>query len=170
MADRNPLEKIKDVAVGAVKTPLTVAGTVAGSAAGLAKDVAGKTVGAVAAVVSGGDMGAGATGAATQEKRPPAEATSGEASRETSGETSGDTTEETADDAAPTLSGPISPTEPINVTEELGLDPAPVEKPKRTRRTTKPTTKIDAAADPSEVDVTPADVAKAVGKGGPDQG
>jgi hypothetical protein len=54
-------------------------------------------------------------------------------------------------------------TEPVNVTEKLGIDPAPVAKPKPTRRTQqKPTTSIDAAADPSKVDVTPADVAEVV--------
>lgn len=57
----------------------------------------------------------------------------------------------------------ISPDRPVNVTEELGLDPSPVAKPKGPRRTTaKPVTAIDAEADASEVDVTPADVAEAV--------
>lgn len=59
--------------------------------------------------------------------------------------------------------------EPVNVTEELGLDPAPVEKPKVAKKAPKrrPVTKIDAAADPSTVDATPADVADAVAKAGP---
>lgn len=57
----------------------------------------------------------------------------------------------------------ITPDRPVNVTEELGLDPSPVAKPKRPRKQPeKPVTKIDAEADPSEVDVTPADVAEAV--------
>lgn len=57
----------------------------------------------------------------------------------------------------------ISPDQPVNVTEELGLDPSPVAKPKRPRKQPeKPVTGIDAAADPSDVDVTPADVADAV--------
>lgn len=57
----------------------------------------------------------------------------------------------------------ISPDRPVNVTEELGLDPSPVAKPKRPRKQQeKPVTAIDAEADPSDVDVTPADVADAV--------
>ena len=57
----------------------------------------------------------------------------------------------------------ITPDKPVNVTEELGLDPSPVAKPKRPRKQPeKPVTRIDAEADPSEVDVTPADVADAV--------
>lgn len=57
----------------------------------------------------------------------------------------------------------ITPDRPVNVTEELGLDPSPVAKPKRPRKQpTKPVTSIDAEADVSDVDVTPADVADAV--------
>lgn len=57
----------------------------------------------------------------------------------------------------------ISPDKPVNVTEELGLDPSPVAKPKRPRKQPeKPVTAIDAEADASSVDVTPADVADAV--------
>ena len=52
----------------------------------------------------------------------------------------------------------FDPDRPVNVTEELGLDPAPVARPKRP----KPVTGIDAAADPGAVDATPADVADAV--------
>lgn len=64
----------------------------------------------------------------------------------------------------------ISPDEPVNVTEELGLDPAPVEKPKPKKAATpEPVTSIDAEADPSDVDVTPADVAKAVGHSDPEK-
>jgi len=57
----------------------------------------------------------------------------------------------------------ISPDRPVNVTEELGLDPSPVAKPKRPRQQPeKPVTGIDAEADPSDVAATPADVADAV--------
>ena len=58
--------------------------------------------------------------------------------------------------------------EPVNVSEELGLDPTPVKKPrspKKTAPSAKPITMIDAAADPSSVDVTPVDVAERVGGG-----
>lgn len=66
----------------------------------------------------------------------------------------------------------IDPDQPVNVTQELGLDPSPVAKPKQARKATpKPVTRIDADAHPDEVDVTPADVAEAVahrkGAGGP---
>lgn len=62
-------------------------------------------------------------------------------------------------------SSTISPDEPVNVTEELGLDPAPVAKP-RPRKTPAPppVTGIDAQADPGHVDATPADIADAVKK------
>ncbi|WP_235736474.1 hypothetical protein [Nocardioides alcanivorans] len=70
-------------------------------------------------------------------------------------DTDADDTKSTPTDPA---AGPSTP-EPVNVVEELGLDPAPFDKPK-------PNTTIDAAADPSAVDATPADVARAVsGKG-----
>lgn len=59
----------------------------------------------------------------------------------------------------------VTPTEPVNVIDELGLDPAPVEKPKPARKPAKkPVTKIDAAVDSSDVDATPADIAKIVSK------
>jgi hypothetical protein len=50
---------------------------------------------------------------------------------------------------------------PVNVVEKLGLDPAPFDKPK-------PNTTIDAAADPSAVTATPADVAKTVSEQTPE--
>ncbi len=49
-------------------------------------------------------------------------------------------------------SGDKNHPEPVNVVEKLGLDPAPVPKPK-------PPNSIDGAADPDAVDATPADVA-----------
>ncbi|TNM49575.1 hypothetical protein FHP29_01625 [Nocardioides albidus] len=59
----------------------------------------------------------------------------------------------------------ISPDEPVNVTEELGLDPAPVERPKAPKApSSRPVTGIDAQADPDHVHATPADVADAVAK------
>ncbi|GAA4802196.1 hypothetical protein ACFQ0K_13040 [Nocardioides caeni] len=56
----------------------------------------------------------------------------------------------------------VDPEQPVNVTEELGLDPAPVAKPKKRRPAPKPVTGIDAAADTTAVDATPADIAEAV--------
>ncbi len=71
-----------------------------------------------------------------------------------------------ADDDRPATSEPeveITPDRPVNVTEELGLDPSPVAKPERPRKQPeKPVTSIDAEADASDLDVTPADVADAV--------
>lgn len=64
----------------------------------------------------------------------------------------------------------VSVTEPVNVTEELGLDPAPVDEPKGTPATPdahQPVTAIDAAADTEHVEATPADIAKAVAKKAP---
>ncbi|MBM0123624.1 hypothetical protein [Pimelobacter simplex] len=57
----------------------------------------------------------------------------------------------------------ISPDQPVNVTEALGLDPAPVAKPRaRTTPAPPPVTSIDAQADPGAVSATPADVADVV--------
>lgn len=71
--------------------------------------------------------------------------------------------ERASHEARPEPDVDITPDRPVNVTEELGLDPSPVAKPKRPRtQPEKPVTRIDAEADPSDVDVTPADVADAV--------
>lgn len=67
------------------------------------------------------------------------------------------------DSAQPSLT--IAPDQPVNVTEELGLDPAPVAKPRpRTTPAPPPVTGIDAQADPDHVEATPADIADAVKK------
>jgi hypothetical protein len=80
----------------------------------------------------------------------------------------------------------VDATTPVNVTEELGLDPSPVAKkapakkapakkapakkaaakktPAPKKAAEKPLTGIDAQADAAEVDVTPADIAAAVAK------
>lgn len=64
-------------------------------------------------------------------------------------------------DAEPEAAIDIDPDEPVNVTEALGLDPSPVAKPRKRRTTAKPVTGIDADADASAVDATPADNADA---------
>ena len=56
-----------------------------------------------------------------------------------------------------TVTPHVETSRPVNVTEELGLDPAPVDHV-RARRTP-PVTEIDAQAEPRLVDSTPADVA-----------
>ena len=57
------------------------------------------------------------------------------------------------------------PPEPVNVVEELDLDPAPVDEPVASSDAPEPVTGIDAQADPDTVDVTPADVAEQVERG-----
>ncbi|WP_110205314.1 hypothetical protein [Nocardioides daejeonensis] len=64
---------------------------------------------------------------------------------------------QTVDPAPPPPAVEIDPDRPVNVVKELGLDPAPVPD-----TSPKPTTRIDAAADPESVEATPADVAKVV--------
>lgn len=145
MTHKNPLGMIKDVATASLKVPVTVAGT----AVGLAK-------GAVDAVV-GGDKDDPVHQADPRQQSDRADAAQPAEKREPQEPAAQETPEE------PRVE--ISPDKPVNVTEELGLDPAPVEKPK----TKKPLTKIDAAADAAEVDVTPADVAKNVGQSDPEK-
>ena len=66
--------------------------------------------------------------------------------------------------AAAEKAGPVDTSEPVNVVEELGLDPAPVDEPAGgTTDGDEPLTTIDAQADPEAVDVTPADVADQIG-------
>lgn len=88
--------------------------------------------------------------------------------RATTGRAAGAVTSLVGTSAEPSPFAPAAPPtdEPVNVIEELGLDPAPVAKPKPARKPArkKAVTKIDAAADPSHVDATPADMAKAVHK------
>lgn len=130
----NPIGKIKDVAVETLKVPAAVAGSAVGSAVGLAKSAASSLV--------GGSQPAEAPPVPTDVEPAPAAPTS-----------------EPDADERPHLD--IDPDEPVNVTEELGLDPSPVAKPKpRKKAAPKPVTKIDAEADPSDVDVTPADIAQ----------
>ncbi len=141
----NPLGKIKDVATDTLKLPVAVAG----SAVGLAKSATGKATGAVSALVGGGEQQSPTHG---DDQAPPVP-TDVEPEPE-------------APEEPPHVD--IDPDEPVNVTEELGLDPAPVTKPKpRKKAAPKPVTAIDAQADPSDVDVTPADIADRAGENGP---
>ena len=142
----NPLGKIKDVATDTLKLPVAVAG----SAVGLAKSATGKATGAVSALVGGGEQHHSPTHG--DDQAPPVPT---------------DVEPEPAEQPEqPHVD--IDPDEPVNVTEELGLDPAPVTKPKpRKKAAPKPVTAIDAQADPSDVDVTPADIADRAGENGP---
>ena len=111
MASKTPLGKIKDLATESLKLPVSAAG----SAVGLAKDVAasatGKAAGAAGAV--------GSLVGGRKDPNPPAPAPVEQSYAATS------EPEKRAEEIS------ISPDEPVNVTEELGLDPAPVAKPKR---------------------------------------
>ena len=145
----NPIGKIKDVAVETLKVPAAVAGTAVGSAVGLAKSAATSLV--------GGNQAPEAPPVPTDVEPEP------DAPEPAQDEQ--DEQDEVAEDE-PHLD--IDPDEPVNVTEELGLDPSPVAKPKpRKKAAPKPVTKIDAEADPSDVDVTPADIAERAGEHGP---
>lgn len=135
MVRRNPLKMIKDVAARALRAPTSAAG----AAVDVAKSAA--SVGRSASV---------------------------QVARTALGTAAGAVTTVVGDRGLPGVAGnansPARGSDPVNVTEELGLDPAPVTKPNPSTKAprTKPITKIDAAADPSSVDVTPADVAEVV--------
>lgn len=146
MARKNPLGMIKDVAVESLKLPASAAG----SAFGLVKGAA--SVGRTAGV----QVTRTATGVATDA------VTSLVGSRDASTALPDDTRDVDVPDA-----GPTGRPEPVNVTEELGLDPAPVDQPSAAIDTPEagtPLTTIDAAADTEHVEATPADIAKAVAK------
>jgi len=70
------------------------------------------------------------------------------------------------DGATGAASTPVDAPEPVNVVEELDLDPAPVDpdagEPEPSEEAV---TSIDAQADPDAVDVTPDDVAGQIGRG-----
>jgi hypothetical protein len=66
------------------------------------------------------------------------------------------------DDPAPVSLG--TEPGPVNVTEELGLDPAPLDRPRERR--TPAVTGIDQQAEPGLVDSTPADVAARIARAG----
>lgn len=131
------LSTVKKIASSAVGLPLSAARTTIGAAVGAAHEAA-------RAVRPGKHEGARPTPSAPREA--------------------------TADQGGPAgTSGAVEPEEPqvdidpetpVNVVDELGLDPAPVDRSGEP----KPVTGIDAAADPDHVDATPADVADIVGE------
>src|SRR3546814_5418593 len=161
------------------KAPVTVAGSavgMAGSAVGLAKDAASAGLAAgghVLKAVTSTALGAVAPKAQddtqpnptdvepeTPTSRAPSAGQPSESKDKSaqSDQTQSDQAESGSTDADALE---IDPDEPVNVTEELGLDPSPIAKPKRKKAPAKkPATKIDAAADTSQVTATPADVAK----------
>ncbi|KRF11369.1 hypothetical protein ASG90_16570 [Nocardioides sp. Soil797] len=180
MAENKPLDMIKDVTAGSLKFPKAAAST----AIGLTKGAL-HASGQVAKAVSSGASGVvkslvDRVHATPSDRSPtetaPAETTGPGSPTSTPGAQPRGSANEAPSTGAPSTSTQrrtsatseetSSPPEPVNVTEKLGLDPAPVQKvkPPRKKSPKKPATRIDAAADPSDVDATPADVAKAVGK------
>lgn len=149
---KNPLGKIKDLTVDTLKSP---------------RDMAGKAVGQARGAASVGRHLAGqATKSATS-------LTAGAVSKLVSGRKLTVAPAPAAPDHAPSAPAAAAPTTedlptPVNVTEELGLDPAPVDAPQtEDSQTDEPLTSIDAEADAGNVDVTPADVARAVARKAP---
>ena len=145
MASRNPLGKIKDLTKGAASVGMHVAGQATRTATSLTSGAVGKLAGSGKPAAPARDETEAPTPVA-----PEARAAEAPTRRK-----------------APTK---VSATEPVNVTEELGLDPAPVAEPKSTTATpesNEPVTTIDAKADTDHVEATPADLAKAVAKKAP---
>ncbi|KRB73195.1 hypothetical protein ASE01_20770 [Nocardioides sp. Root190] len=143
MTRTNPIGLIKDVAVETLKVPANMAG----AAVGLAKGATHKATGVVTSLLDshGDGKGSGRESGTAPVRDAVAR-----------------TTEDVAEQASKVAEKvQASPDEPVNVTEELGLDPSPVAKPKPARKTAtrKPVTKIDRDADASAVDATPADLA-----------
>lgn len=136
MARTNPLGKIKDLTIESLRSPRTAAGRAAGQARGAAATGLAVTGQLTRTAASTALRVSGTIGAHV--RKPP-----------TSGHP-------TAPDSP--ASFPSAP-EPVNVVEELGLDPAPVDEPADGSPSG---TTIDAKAEPSTVDVTPADVAAKV--------
>jgi hypothetical protein len=167
----NPIGRIKDVATETLKVPAHVAG----AAVGLARSATHKATGVVSSLMEGqgGDGGQGADGGQRADggqgsggtgQGPDQSAAQEAAARRAAAEDAVREADIVAAELADQVAEKVraSPDEPVNVTEELGLDPSPVAKRKpRKSAARKPVTSIDAEADPSDVDATPADLAAA---------
>ncbi len=191
MARRNPLGTIKDAAVASLKAPVTAAEAAVGLAKGAVSTglaVGDKVTRTAVTTLTGKRSAPNAptpvstesahTPAAPPTKAPAQEAPTATKPKKSAAEKMVEKkavspqagTKATKKPPAkkspakkPAATSPKTKPEPVNVVEKLGLDPAPVEKPKPAKKAAPtPTTKIDAAADPSNVDVTPADVALVV--------
>lgn len=149
MARTNPLGKIKDLTLESLRSPRTAAGRAVDQARGAATTglaVTGqltRTAASTALKVSGTIQ--------SHVRKPPVP------------------TRTAAPEPAPAAK---TAPEPVNVVEELGLDPAPVEEPAAAHEVPAtaapgPETGIDAKADASTVDATPADVAAKVARRAP---
>ena len=167
MARKNPLGTIKDAAIGTILQPKATAEKAVGSVVegakggvGLGRAVAGQVASKASDTVTSLLPGRKATPPDLEPAVPAA------ASRKSQGDpvSPKKPPAKTTAKAAPKVS--VSPDKPVNVSQELGLDPAPVATPAPVAQDTEPApvTSIDAAADATEVDVTPADIAPAVKK------
>jgi hypothetical protein len=163
VARKNPLGTIKDVAIGTAKGGVDLGLAVAGQVATKATDT-------VTSLIPGRKTPAPAP-APDLEPAVPAPV-----SRKSQGDPmspakvtpikSAPAKKAAAKKATPKVAE-VSPDKPVNVTKELGLDAAPVAKPApaaKADKGDKPLTSIDAAADVSHVEATPADIAPAVKK------
>jgi hypothetical protein len=186
VARKNPLGTIKDVAIGTIRKPKATAekavGQVVEGAKGgvglgvtVAGQVAAKASDTVTSLMPGRKTPAPAPSPDLEPAVPATE------SRKSQGDPmapakvtpikSAPAKKAPAKKAAAKKATPkvaaVSPDKPVNVTKELGLDAAPVAKPAPAAtadKADKPLTSIDAAADVSHVDATPADIAPAVKK------
>lgn len=157
MTRSNPIGLIKDVAVETLKVPASVAG----AAVGLAKGATHKATGVVTSLLDSHGDAKGDTKGDTKGDGKHADEAGGRGSAPVRDAVTR-TTEDVAEQASKVAEKVhASPDEPVNVTEELGLDPSPVAKAKPARKASarKPVTKIDRDADASTVDATPADLA-----------
>ena len=144
MARSNPLGKIKDLTVETLRLPKTVADLAVGQAKGAATAGLHAADHVTRSAVS-------SVGSLVQQRR--------------GGSSPEPTAEQPAEpDASLEPEVDIDPEVPVNVVEELGLDPTPPtrKKPAKKAPAKKATTSIDAAAASIEVDVTPADLAEKV--------
>ena len=148
MARSNPLGKIKDLTVETLKLPKTVADLAVGQAKGAANAGLHAADHVTRSAVS-------TVGSLVQQRR-------GGSSPEETEETE-ETEQAPEPDASREPEVDIDPEVPVNVVEELGLDPTPPTRKKPAKKAPakkKATTSIDAAAADVEVDVTPADLAE----------
>ncbi len=147
MARTNPRGKIKDLTLESLRSPRTAAGKAVGQARGAAA------------------TGLAVTGQLTR------------TAASTALKVSGTIQSHVRKPPVPTRTAAPEPAkaapEPVNVVEELGLDPAqgdeatPAAEATPTTPTAEAETTIDAKADPSRVEVTPADVAAKVARRAP---
>ncbi|MFN7150709.1 MAG: hypothetical protein ACK4V6_14690 [Microthrixaceae bacterium] len=180
MARKNPLGKIKDVAAAGLKAPLAAAGSAVDLAKGAGamgghtiKSAAGQAAGAATSLIGGRKSSdAPKPSSSEHQSRPDSHPAAPKPASPSQPDGPKPAKRPAAKKAPAKAKSATGQAAPVNVTAELGLDPAPVEqpKPKKASAKKKPATKIDAAADPSGVDATPADLAKVLSEEKPTEG